>query len=238
MSTVKWLDSRQIRTAAVNVCGKMSTCRGQASRDMLVFSLGGGMFNYTQWHGQSSLLHKQGTVEFNTTYVTRRKPLWLIALKLLGVAAMIAVGFGLLMPTLLHFDFSLWQAAAIAAGLMLVYAGVAFFVRPEPNTDNLGGGVCGMTDDPYQYSDNVNRNLWTAHCLLGPGRFTAETFLDTCVVLGLARRRSDRGFRPAAGRNESGSHGCDPEAPRPCKKRLRRRTAHQRLPIRRRHIQG
>jgi hypothetical protein len=70
---------------------------------------------------------------------------------------------------------------------MLVYMGVAFFVRPEANTDNLGWGG-GLANDPYQYSDNVNRFLWQAHCLLGPGRFTAETVLDFCVLVGLASR--------------------------------------------------
>ncbi|HEX5102241.1 MAG TPA: hypothetical protein VFV87_00415 [Pirellulaceae bacterium] len=145
------------------------------------------MFSYSEWHGQSSLLHKSGTVEFNTSYVTRCKPLWLACLKLLGVAVMVAVGYGLLVPGLMHLQFSAWQAAAIASGLMMIYMGVAFFVRPEANTDNLGWGG-GLANDPFQYSDNVNRFLWQAHCLLGPGRFTAETVLDFCVLVGLASR--------------------------------------------------
>jgi hypothetical protein len=143
------------------------------------------MFSFTEMHGQSSTLHQSGTIEFNTTYVTRRKPVWLVAIKLFAVAAMVAVGFGLMVPTLLHFDFVLWQALALAGGLMMVYMGLAFFVRPEANTDNLGWAG-GFANDPYQYSDNVNRFLWQAHCLLGPGRFTAETFLDFCALVGLA----------------------------------------------------
>ena len=145
-------------------------------------------YSWSEWQGQSSLLHKQGTVEFNTTYVTRRKPVWLIALKLLGVAAMVAVGYGLIVPTLLHLDFTSWQAVGLASGVMMLYVGIAFFVRPEPNTDNMGWGIGGLADDPFQYSDDVNRSLWSAHCLLGPGRFTAETFLDTCALMGLAHR--------------------------------------------------
>jgi hypothetical protein len=143
-------------------------------------------YSWSEWQGQSSLLHKQGTVEFNTTYVTRRKPVWLIALKLLGVAAMVAVGYGLLVPALMQIQLALWQAAALATGVMMLYMGIAFFVRPEPNTDNMGWGIGGMADDPFQYSDDVNRSLWSAQCLLGPGRFTAETFLDMCALLGLA----------------------------------------------------
>lgn len=154
------------------------------------------MYSWYSWsevQGQSSLLHKQGTVEFNTTYVTRRKPVWLIALKLLGVAAMVAVGYGLIVPTLLHLDFkgwdlSWWQAVGLASGVMMLYVGIAFFVRPEPNTDNMGWGIGGLADDPFQYADDVNRSLWGTQCLLAPGRFTAETFLDLCAVLGLAHQ--------------------------------------------------
>jgi len=106
--------------------------------------------------------------------------------ELLGVAAMVAVGAAIVMPTLLiEMQLPMWQAIAITAGGMLIYTGVAFFFRPEPNTDNLGWGG-GMANDPFQFSDNINRWLWKAHCVLGPGRFTAETLLDLCVFLGLA----------------------------------------------------
>ena len=69
---------------------------------------------------------------------------------------------------------------------MIVYTLIAFVIRPEPNTDNMGWGG-GLANDPFQASDNVNRFLWKAHCVLGPGRFTAETFLDTCLLVGLLR---------------------------------------------------
>jgi hypothetical protein len=48
------------------------------------------------------------------------------------------------------------------------------------------GWFGGLSNDPTQYSDNINRFLWNLHCLLGPGRFAAETLLDTCVLAGLA----------------------------------------------------
>ena len=143
------------------------------------------MFSLLEFQGQSQLLHPTGSVDLNDEYVTRRKPLWLIALKLLGTLAMIAVGAAIAIPTLLEFKFPLWQAIALTAGGMLVYTGIAFFVRPEPNTDNLGFGG-GMGNDPFQSGDNVNRFLWRLHCCLGPGRFTAETLLDICAYVGLA----------------------------------------------------
>jgi hypothetical protein len=144
------------------------------------------MFSLWEVQGQSALLHKSGTVEINTEYHTRKKPIWLVFLKLLGVIAMVAVGAAIALPTLLELEFPLWQAILITGGGMMVYTGIAFFFRPEPNTDNLGFGG-GMTNDPFQCSDNVNRFLWRLHCVLGPGRFTAETFLDLCVLVGLVK---------------------------------------------------
>jgi hypothetical protein len=153
------------------------------------------MFSLTEFQGQSGLLHKSGTIEINTEYCGRKKPAWLVLLKLLGVAAMVAVGAAIAMPTLLELKLPMVQAVAITLGGMMIYTGVAFFLRPEPNTDNLGWGG-GMMNDPFQCSDNVNRFLWRAHCMLGPGRFTAETLLDLCMLLGIAK--GDEADSPAA----------------------------------------
>ena len=142
------------------------------------------MLSLLELQGQSGQLHKTGTIEINTDFHARKKPVWLVLLKLLGVVAMVAFGAAIAVPTLLEFDFPLWQAIAVTFGAMLVYIAVAFFIRPEPDTDNLG--LCGgLINDPFQSADNVNRWLWKAHCLLGPGRFTAETFLDLCALAGL-----------------------------------------------------
>lgn len=143
------------------------------------------MFSFTEIRGQSSLLHPRGGVDINTSYVTRKKPAWWVLFKLLLVAGMVAIGMGIGVPTLLEFKFPFWQAVVITTGVMFIYIGVAFFFRPEANTDNMGWAG-GAANDPFQYSDNVNRFLWKAHCFLGPGRFTSETLLDLCVLLGIA----------------------------------------------------
>jgi hypothetical protein len=49
------------------------------------------------------------------------------------------------------------------------------------------GSLIGMSDDPFKYSDNLNRGLWDLHIWLGPGRYASETLLDVCVLLGFAR---------------------------------------------------
>jgi len=153
------------------------------------------MFGFTGFHRSSSPFEQTGSVELNTNYCTRRKPLWLIALKFLGTAAMIAVGAAIAVPTLLEFQVPLWEAVGYTAAGMLVYTLIAFFFRPEPNTDNMGWGG-GLGNDPFQSSDNVNRFLWRLHCVLGPGRFTAETFLDALVFIGLLRGDAEEECAP------------------------------------------
>jgi hypothetical protein len=145
------------------------------------------MFSFTEVRGQSSL-DKHGSVEINTDIFRKRRPAWLVLLKILGVAAMVAVGFAIAIPTLREEVPSLpqWKAILIVTGTMVFYTAIAFFIRPEANGDNMGW-FGGSSNDPTQYSDNINRFLWKAHMVLGPGRFTAETLLDTCVLVGLIK---------------------------------------------------
>jgi|GEM_PF-3101865 hypothetical protein len=145
------------------------------------------MFSYTEFRGQSSL-DKHGSVEFHAEFFRRRRPAWLVLLKILGSIAMIAVGFAIALPSINEAapQFPMWKAILAVSAAMICYTAIAFFVRPEANGDNMGwfGGSC---NDPTQYSDNINRFLWKLHMILGPGRFTAETLLDTCVLVGLVR---------------------------------------------------
>jgi hypothetical protein len=121
-----------------------------------------------------------GTIEVNTDYHARRKPLWLVMLKLVGLAVMVPVGFVLVAPLI---PLPMWQAIVVSAGVLLIYVGLAFFFRPEPDPDNMGWAG-GLVNDPFHYSDNINRWLFTLHCVLGPGRFASETVLDACALLG------------------------------------------------------
>ena len=146
------------------------------------------MFSFTEFRGQSSLLDKHGSVELHSEFYRRRRPAWLVLLKILGVAAMVAVGFTIALLTAKEQapGFPQWKTILVVSAAMIVYTAIAYFVRPEANGDNMGW-FGGSTNDPTQYSDNINRLLWKAHMALGPGRFTAETLLDTCVLVGLVK---------------------------------------------------
>ncbi|MHB1037414.1 MAG: hypothetical protein ACYC35_22985 [Pirellulales bacterium] len=136
---------------------------------------------YFEYLGEQTDPKPIGSVEINTEHDTRKKPAWLVLLKLFGLLAIFAVGYLILLPSI---PLPLWQSAVMVTGVLLVYSAAAFFLRPEPNTDNLGW-LGGFFDDPFHYSDDVNRWLWGLHMLLGPGRFVSETILDTAGLVGL-----------------------------------------------------
>jgi hypothetical protein len=143
------------------------------------------MFNtYSEYAHEHKYGDQVGTIEVNTTYVTRRKPAWLVLLKLLGLAVMVAVAVAIAYPSLRQVLPPL-QSAAIIAGVLLIYTGLAFFFRPEACEENIGFHG-GMYNDPFKYSDDLNRGLMNLNFYLGPGRFASETMLDVCVLCGIA----------------------------------------------------
>lgn len=142
------------------------------------------MYSYTEFQGQTSL-DKHGSIELNTNCETSQKPLWLVLVKLLVLMGMVAIGTAILTPALMQW-MPLWKAALLTIGILQIYIGVSFFVRPRYNPDNMGW-FGGMGNDPFQYSDNINRMLFKLHMLLGPGRFAADTMLDACALIGVAR---------------------------------------------------
>lgn len=144
------------------------------------------MFSLLEMRAHSSRLNPSGTIEINTDFYRSRRPWWMVLLKMIAVAAMVAIGAAIAVPTLLELSFPLWHASIVTGVGMILYTAVAFFFRPEANTDNMGVAG-GMGNDPFQCGDNVNRFLWKAHCVLGPGRFTADTFLDILVLVRLLK---------------------------------------------------
>jgi hypothetical protein len=119
------------------------------------------MPSFTEQSGQSDKLRKADAAQTEAEHCAVRKPAWLVLLKLLGVAAIVAVGFAIALPTLLELGgFPLWQSAAMTAGAMLVYTGIAYFIRPETNRDHLGAAG-GPANDSV---DATRRPSRSARC--------------------------------------------------------------------------
>ncbi|WDI40726.1 hypothetical protein [Bremerella sp. P1] len=123
-----------------------------------------------------------GNVELNTEHVAQQSE-WVVFFKLIA-ATLMAVGLFWL-P--FHFlPLTGWHSVVVAAGIPLIYVGLAFFFVPQANTDNLGW-LGGMVDDPFHISDDWNRSLMFFNAVLGPGRFIAGTMLDVACLLGVIK---------------------------------------------------
>lgn len=65
----------------------------------------------------------------------------------------------------------------IVACVMAAYLLLAYFVRPQPDYDNLGWAG-GIFDNPLRYSDDINRFLVLVMVVLWPGRFVSTAIVD------------------------------------------------------------
>lgn len=132
--------------------------------------------------------NRAGTIELKQGYVAKRKPFWLVLLKLsiINVAIVsiaVAIVYTLELPVL--------PVLASTAAFFAIYCLAAFFLRPKPNTDNLGWAG-GLIDDPFQYNDDINRCLIQLNVFLAPGRFITGAWVDAAVYCGLVKPRSVR----------------------------------------------
>lgn len=64
----------------------------------------------------------------------------------------------------------------IASGITLAYVLIGHVVRVNPDTTDLGL-FGGLIDNPFSYTDDVNRFMLFLQILLMPGRLIAESVL-------------------------------------------------------------
>ncbi|MCK4983450.1 MAG: hypothetical protein KAS17_11035, partial [Victivallaceae bacterium] len=70
----------------------------------------------------------------------------------------------------------------ITTGALIVYCLIAYFIRPQPDTDDMG--LCGgMIDNPFSYSDDHNRFLMSLKYVLIPGCFFSESTINMFLLL-------------------------------------------------------
>lgn len=74
------------------------------------------------------------------------------------------------------------KTGAILSCILFAYCLLSYFVRPEPDTSNIGW-LGGLMDNPFRYSDDINRFLLFLKILLIPGRFLAESIADGIFLL-------------------------------------------------------
>lgn len=123
-----------------------------------------------------------GSVDLNIEHIAQ-KSLGVILFKVFASAILSA---GLFWLPFHYLPLHGWQSIAVAGGIMLLYIGVAFFCIPKPDMSNIGY-LGGMVDNPFRYSDDMNRGLMFFAALLMPGRFVASTVLDVAVHFGICK---------------------------------------------------
>lgn len=116
----------------------------------------------------------------NLTHGAARKPLDAV----LGRIALLLVMFAgalILIALPLSYVLAEWEAAAGAIGLVLIYGGVSYFLRPRQG-GNWDPSAAEENSAVVRYSQVALDRL----CI--PGRFAANTLLEACALLGLAAR--------------------------------------------------
>lgn len=113
-----------------------------------------------------------GSVE---TGMPPREPRSRTAVIVRGVVALGIVGT-VFVTTALVGPFASGRVGTVA-GVMAVYLLLAYFVRPQPDYDNLGWAG-GIFDNPLRYSDDINRLLVFVMVVLWPGRFVSTAIVE------------------------------------------------------------
>lgn len=66
--------------------------------------------------------------------------------------------------------------------ILFIYCLVSYMIVPKPDYSNIGW-FGGLINNPFRFSDNLNRMLIFLMFLLYPGRFIAITFVQTFHLL-------------------------------------------------------
>lgn len=76
-----------------------------------------------------------------------------------------------------HSGRGLWAEVFFIFSIEVLYLGIAYVLKPEPDTSNLGW-FGGMMDHPFLISDDYNRFLMILAVLLFPGRLISIGIVD------------------------------------------------------------
>ena len=69
-----------------------------------------------------------------------------------------------------------WAEIFFIFSIEIMYLGLAYWLKPEPDTRNLGW--FGWMDNPFRISDDYNRFLFVFAALLLPGRLVSIGIVD------------------------------------------------------------
>ncbi len=77
-------------------------------------------------------------------------------------------------------EFNIGNAARLS-GIIFIYLVISYFIRPAPDTSNIGW-FGGLIDHPFRYSDDINRFLLFFKIFLLPGAFISESLIEGVLL--------------------------------------------------------
>lgn len=116
--------------------------------------------------------------ELNTNRKKPKKPkIGVLIIKLIISIVMIAFVFNITVLPRLSIE------SAISFIIVLtIYCLLGYFIMPKPDYSNMGWAG-GLIDNPFRFSDDLNRSLMGLQIVLYPGRFIAVTFVQTISLM-------------------------------------------------------
>ena len=72
--------------------------------------------------------------------------------------------------------------------IFVVYNIISYNYIPRPDTSNIGL-LGGLIDNPFRYTDDLNRNLMFLSVFLLPGRFISTTLVQTFKLIRGIRKK-------------------------------------------------
>ncbi|WP_421945338.1 hypothetical protein [Pedobacter sp.] len=103
--------------------------------------------------------------------------IWIV---IAGLSSLLFVGFVIYIGPFnrfLHFDAI---NAVLLTGLIIGYLLVSYYIYPKPNLDNLG--FLGFIDNPFRYTDDINRYLLWSQIILFPGKILAIPIVNLWFI--------------------------------------------------------
>ncbi len=133
--------------------------------------------SFMEWWGEQIDPGEKGTIDTSATHESCSSRS-LVILRLLAIVIGVPIAWHMIAS---ETPLPAFQAYVLVVGGTLIYVALAYLVNPKPAMDNIGL-LGGLVDHPGRYSDDVNFRLLVVKCLLGPGRFIAESLLDVRVL--------------------------------------------------------
>ena len=133
--------------------------------------------SFFEWMGEGYNPGRVGTVDVGGEY-RGQQPWPLVGFRLLFSLAAIGGAWYLVFQ---YFPLTR-QVIGITLLSTMAYVALGWLVRPKADMSNVGM-FGGLVDQPFRYSDDMNRSLLFFQAVLFPGKFIGDAFADAFTLV-------------------------------------------------------